>query len=77
MAANLESDSEVERAMALLVEREGDLGEPRERQRALGLLARRGFSSEDAYEAIRRARRAREGLPPAPGAVTSDGVPSR
>ena len=48
---------EVERAISVLIDRGGDLEDERERQRALGLLARRGFSSEDAYEAIRRLRR--------------------
>jgi len=58
--AQLESDGEVDRAVEVLRERAGDLEDERERQRGLGLLARRGFSSDDAYEAIRRVRRTRE-----------------
>ena len=48
---------ELERAVGLLGERDHDLEDPAARQRALGLLARRGFSADDAYEAIRIARR--------------------
>lgn len=55
-AASGELD-ELERAVELLGEREHDLEDPKARQRALGLLARRGFSADDAYEAIRLARR--------------------
>ncbi len=51
------AEGELERAEALVSERFADLDDERERQRALGLLARRGFSSDNAYEAIRRARR--------------------
>ncbi len=49
--------TEVERAAALLRERGADLGDERARSRALGLLARRGYGSEVAYEAIRVAER--------------------
>ena len=51
------ADEDVGRAVAVLRDRGGDLEDERDRQRALGLLARRGFSSEDAYEAIRRQRK--------------------
>lgn len=46
---------ELERAVALLRERGADLGDDRGRNRALGLLARRGYDADLAYEAIRRA----------------------
>ncbi len=48
--------SEVDRATDVLLERGSELESDRGRQRALGLLARRGFCAEDAYAAIRRAR---------------------
>lgn len=48
-------ESEVDRATRVLLEKGGDLSDDRGRQRALGLLARRGFCAEDAYAAIRRA----------------------
>lgn len=51
------ADEDVGRAVSVLLDRGADLEDERDRQRALGLLARRGFSSEDAYEAIRRLRR--------------------
>jgi regulatory protein len=50
-----DSESEVDRASRVLAEREFDLSDPAGRRRALGLLARRGFSAEDSYAAIRRA----------------------
>lgn len=50
-------ESEVERAVRVLAERNADLSDARGRQRALGLLARRGYSAEDAYAAIRRAEK--------------------
>ena len=53
-----EGEGEVDRATRVLLERGGELGDDRGRQRALGLLARRGFCAEDAYAAIRRAARA-------------------
>jgi regulatory protein len=49
-------EGEIELALGLLRNRGLRLDDPRERQRALGLLARRGYDSEVAYEAIRRAR---------------------
>jgi regulatory protein len=45
-------EDELERARALLCERGADLSDDRGRQRAFGLLARRGYSAELAYEAI-------------------------
>jgi len=54
-----ETESEVDRAVRVLRERSTDLSEDRGRGRALGLLARRGYSADDAYAAIRRL--AREG----------------
>jgi regulatory protein len=50
-------EEEIELAVGLLRERGGELDSPRQRHRALSLLARRGYESEVAYEAIRRARR--------------------
>jgi regulatory protein len=49
-------EGEVELALGLLGDRGTDLEDPRERQRALGMLLRRGYDAEVAYEAIRRAR---------------------
>jgi regulatory protein len=49
-------EEEVELAVGLLRERGAELESPRQRHRALSLLARRGYESEVAYEAIRRAR---------------------
>jgi regulatory protein len=49
---------ELERAEALVRGRGIDLGDDRGRRRALALLARRGYDSELAYEAVRRAERA-------------------
>lgn len=57
-AAAAGAEGDLGRAEALVIERFEDLDDERERQRALGLLARRGFTSDDAYEAIRRARKA-------------------
>ena len=51
-------EPEIERAVTLLRRRGTPLTEPQQRQRALGLLARRGYDAEVAYEAIRRAGRA-------------------
>lgn len=47
-------ETEVDRAERVLDERGSDLSDDRGRSRALGLLSRRGYSSEDAYAAIRR-----------------------
>jgi len=53
-AATESSESEVDRAVRLLGERGVKAETDRERGRALGLLARRGYSVDDAYAAIRR-----------------------
>lgn len=50
-----EEESEVDRAERVLRDRRLDLGDDRGRQRAMGVLARRGYSAEEAYAAIRRA----------------------
>lgn len=50
-------ESEVERAVRVLEELGASADTDRDRARALGLLARRGYSSEDAYAAIRRLSR--------------------
>ncbi len=47
-----EDEDELERARDLLRERGVDLGDDRGRRKALGLLARRGYDSELAYQAI-------------------------
>jgi regulatory protein len=62
-----DGESEVDRATRVLIEKGGDLEDDRGRQRALGLLARRGFCAEDAYAAIRRAGRYETGFDPAEG----------
>ncbi|MGH2980930.1 MAG: regulatory protein RecX [Solirubrobacterales bacterium] len=54
---DVDSDQEIERAVELLRSRGETLADALERQRALGALIRRGYDSEIAYEAIRRARR--------------------
>lgn len=53
-----DGESEADRATRVLLERGSRLDDDRGRQRALSLLARRGFCAEDAYAAIRRADRA-------------------
>ena len=53
-----DAETEVERAVRVLNERGADLSDDRGRQRALGLLARRGYEAEEAYAAIRIAGRA-------------------
>jgi regulatory protein len=55
--SDADGEQEVERAVELLRDRHGTLEDALERQRALGMLIRRGYDSEIAYEAIRRARR--------------------
>jgi regulatory protein len=47
---------EIERAVDVLGKRGANLSDAIERQKALGMLARRGYESEVAYEAIRRLR---------------------
>jgi len=56
--AGEEGETEVDRAARLLVEKGLPLEDDRGRQRALGLLARRGYEAEEAYAAIRIAARA-------------------
>ena len=51
-----DTEQEVERAVELLRDRGATLEAALDRQRALGMLVRRGYDSEVAYEAIRRAR---------------------
>lgn len=50
-----DGETELDRAVGLLGQRGADLGDDRGRNRAFGLLVRRGFGSETAYEAVRRA----------------------
>jgi len=52
------ASEELERAVALVLGRAFELGDERDRARALGLLARRGYEADLAYEALRRAERA-------------------
>jgi regulatory protein len=54
--ADADSEGEIELALELLRDRGKDLDDALERQRALGMLVRRGYDSEVAYEAIRRLR---------------------
>jgi regulatory protein len=56
-----DEEDQLERATSLLVDRAMSCGSERERERALGLLVRRGYPLELAYEAVRAAeRRSRE-----------------
>jgi regulatory protein len=56
-----DESAQLERATTLLVDRGMSCGSERERERALGLLVRRGYPLELAYEAVRAAeRRSRE-----------------
>ena len=50
--------AQLERATAFLADRGMGCGSERERERALGLLVRRGYPLELAYEAVRAAERA-------------------
>ncbi len=52
--ADQEGESEADRALLALESRPFDLSDDRGRGRALGFLVRRGFSYENAYEAIRQ-----------------------
>ena len=54
--SELGGEQEIELAVTLLRDRGGALEDGSERQRALGMLIRRGYDSEVAYEAIRRLR---------------------
>lgn len=51
-------ESEIDRAVKVLKEKGARLDDDRGRQRALGLLSRRGYDAEEAYAAIRIAARA-------------------
>ena len=53
-----QAETEVERAVRVLDQKGADLSDDRGRQRAFGLLARRGYEAEEAYAAIRIASRA-------------------
>jgi regulatory protein len=55
--SDADAGQEIERAVELLCDRGAALADALERQRALGMLVRRGYDSAVAYEAIRRARR--------------------
>ena len=55
--ADTGGEDEVGLALELLRDRGNDLDDALERQRALGMLVRRGYDSEVAYEAIRRLRK--------------------
>jgi regulatory protein len=50
-------EAQLERALALLGDRGMGCDSERERERALGLLVRRGYPLELAYEAVREAER--------------------
>jgi regulatory protein len=50
-------DAQLKRAVGLLGDRGMGCGSERERERALGLLVRRGYPLELAYEAVRRVER--------------------
>jgi regulatory protein len=52
-----DENAQLERAMALLAGRGMSCALERERERALGLLVRRGYPLELAYEAVRRVER--------------------
>jgi regulatory protein len=52
-----DEDAQLERAVALLADRGMSCASERERERALGLLVRRGYPLELAYEAVRRVER--------------------
>jgi regulatory protein len=49
--------AQLERATSLLADRGMSCGSERERERALGLLVRRGYPLELAYEAVRTTER--------------------
>ena len=51
------AEAQLERAAALLSDRGMACADERERERALGLLVRRGYPLELAYEAVRRVER--------------------
>ena len=55
--AGEDEDAQLERAVGLLGDRGLRCGSEQERERALGLLVRRGYPLELAYEAVRRVER--------------------
>ncbi len=55
--AGEDEDAQLERAVALLGDRGLRCGSEQEQERALGLLVRRGYALELAYEAVRRVER--------------------
>ena len=60
--ATEDEGAQVERAASLLVARGAPLGDEAARGRALAFLVRRGYGSEVAYEAVRRAEREADGV---------------
>jgi regulatory protein len=56
-ALDEDEDAQLNRAVDLLGDRGMRCGSERERERALGLLVRRGYPLELAYEAVRRVER--------------------
>jgi regulatory protein len=52
-----DESAQLERAVGLLSDRDMSCDSERERERALGLLVRRGYSLELAYDAVRSAER--------------------
>ncbi len=52
-----DQEAQLERAVAVLADRGMHCASERERERALGLLVRRGYPLEQAYEAVRRVER--------------------
>jgi regulatory protein len=59
--AGEDADDQLQRAIALLGDRGMSCANERERERALGLLVRRGYSLELAYEAVRTVERPSRG----------------
>ena len=55
-----DSDAQLERAARLIAARGFSCASERERERALGLLVRRGYPLELAYEAVRQMERLSE-----------------
>jgi regulatory protein len=60
--ATEDEGAQVDRAASLLASRGASLGDDARRGRALAFLVRRGYGSEVAYEAVRRAEREAEGV---------------
>jgi regulatory protein len=59
--AGEDADDQLQRAISLLGDRGMSCANERERERALGLLVRRGYSLELAYEAVRTVERPSRG----------------